>query len=85
MWGVSKETVRRMFSEQPGVLRITHTTTNQKRNARKYVTLRRHLCKVRADLEMWMDENDWSSLDEMLGNMGFERVPDPPAYERKQT
>jgi hypothetical protein len=39
MWGVSKDTVRRVFSDQPGVLRITHTT-NKKRNARRYVTLR---------------------------------------------
>jgi len=43
----------------------------------------RHLRKVRADLEQWMDENEWSSLDEMRGNMGFERVPDPAAYERE--
>jgi dihydroorotate dehydrogenase (fumarate) len=43
----------------------------------------RHLRKVRADLEKWMDENEWSSLDEMRGNMGFERVPDPAAYERE--
>jgi len=42
----------------------------------------RHLRKVRADLEEWMDENEWSSLDEMRGNMGFERVADPAAYER---
>jgi hypothetical protein len=39
MWKVSKDTVRRVFSNIPGVLRITHTT-NKKRNARKYVTLR---------------------------------------------
>jgi dihydroorotate dehydrogenase (fumarate) len=43
----------------------------------------RHLRKVRADLEQWMDENEWSSLDEMRGNMGFERVSDPAAYERE--
>jgi dihydroorotate dehydrogenase (fumarate) len=43
----------------------------------------RHLRKVRADLEKWMDENEWSSLNEMRGNMGFERVPDPAAYERE--
>jgi dihydroorotate dehydrogenase (fumarate) len=42
----------------------------------------RHLRKVRADLEAWMDENEWSSLDEMRGNMGFERISDPAAYER---
>jgi dihydroorotate dehydrogenase (fumarate) len=42
----------------------------------------RHLRKVRADLEAWMDENEWSALDDMRGNMGFERIPDPAAYER---
>jgi dihydroorotate dehydrogenase (fumarate) len=43
----------------------------------------RHLRLVRADLETWMAENEWSSLDEMRGNMGFERIPDPAAYERE--
>ncbi|MGH7493042.1 MAG: dihydroorotate dehydrogenase-like protein [bacterium] len=43
----------------------------------------RHLRLVRANLEAWMKENEWNSLDEMRGNMGFERVPDPAAYERE--
>jgi dihydroorotate dehydrogenase (fumarate) len=43
----------------------------------------RHLRLVRADLEAWMAENEWNSLDEMRGNMGFERIPDPAAYERE--
>lgn len=42
----------------------------------------RHLRVVRADLETWMMENEWGSLDEMRGNMSFDRVPDPAAYER---
>jgi dihydroorotate dehydrogenase (fumarate) len=42
----------------------------------------RHLGVVRADLEAWMEENEWSSLEEMRGNMGFSRIPDPAAYER---
>ena len=42
----------------------------------------RHLRTVRAELEAWMAENEWSSLDEMRGNMSFGRVPDPAAYER---
>jgi hypothetical protein len=29
-----------------------------------------------------MDENGWSALDDMRGNMGFDRIPDPAAYER---
>lgn len=43
----------------------------------------RHLRLVRANLEAWMRENEWSSLDEMRGNMSFERIPDPAAYERE--
>lgn len=43
----------------------------------------RHLLRVRADLEAWMTENGWTSLDEMRGNMGFSRIPDPAAYERE--
>jgi dihydroorotate dehydrogenase (fumarate) len=42
----------------------------------------RHLRTVRVDLEAWMDENEWSSLDDLRGNMGFGRIPDPAAYER---
>ena len=42
----------------------------------------RHLRKVRADLEAWMQENEWDSLDTMRGNMSFGRIPDPAAYER---
>jgi dihydroorotate dehydrogenase (fumarate) len=42
----------------------------------------RHLGIVKRDLEAWLGENEWPSLDEMRGNMGFDRVPDPAAYER---
>jgi dihydroorotate dehydrogenase (fumarate) len=41
-----------------------------------------HLRKVRADLEAWLEENEWNSLAEMRGNMSLARVPDPAAYER---
>jgi dihydroorotate dehydrogenase (fumarate) len=41
-----------------------------------------HLGRVRADLEAWMAENEWGSLEEMRGNLSLERVPDPGAYER---
>ncbi len=41
-----------------------------------------HLRVLRRDLEAWMEENEWSSLEEMRGNMGFSRIPDPAAYER---
>jgi dihydroorotate dehydrogenase (fumarate) len=42
----------------------------------------RHLGIVRRDLEAWMKENEWSSLDEMRGNMSFGKIPDPASYER---
>ena len=41
-----------------------------------------HLRVLLRDLEAWMAENEWDSLDEMRGNMGFGRIPDPAAYER---
>ena len=41
-----------------------------------------HLGTVRRDLEAWMHEHEWSSLNEMRGNMSLERIPDPAAYER---
>ncbi|HEX2464968.1 MAG TPA: dihydroorotate dehydrogenase-like protein, partial [Thermoanaerobaculia bacterium] len=42
----------------------------------------RHLEVVRAGIEAWMRENEWDSLARMRGNMGFDRIPDPAAYER---
>jgi dihydroorotate dehydrogenase (fumarate) len=42
----------------------------------------RQLRVVRAELETWMEENEWDSLDQMRGNMSFGRIPDPAAYER---
>ena len=44
----------------------------------------RHLRVLRAELEAWMAENEWNSLDEMRGNMSFQRIPDPAAYERER-
>ena len=41
-----------------------------------------HLRTVRQDIESWMQEHEWSSLNEMRGNMSFDRIPDPAAYER---
>ena len=42
----------------------------------------RHLRTLCGDLESWLAENEWSSLDKMRGNMRFDRIPDPAAYER---
>src|SRR5262245_1804528 len=35
----------------------------------------RHIKTVLKQLEAWMVENEWGSLDEMRGNMGFGRIP----------
>ena len=41
-----------------------------------------YLRQVRAEIEQWMAEREWSSLQEMRGNLSYQRVPDPAAYER---
>lgn len=41
-----------------------------------------HLRTLRTELEAWMAEYEWNSLDEMRGNMSFQRIPNPTAYER---
>ena len=41
-----------------------------------------HIKVVRREIEEWMEENEWGSLEEMRGNMSFQRIPDPAAYER---
>ena len=41
-----------------------------------------HLRIVRREVETWMVEQEWGSLNEMRGNMSLERIPDPAAYER---
>ena len=43
-----------------------------------------HLGKVRAELEAWMEENEWSSLNAMRGNMSLERVPRPQGLRASQ-
>lgn len=42
----------------------------------------RYLRALRGELRAWMEENEWNSLEEMRGNMSFQRIPDPSAYER---
>lgn len=41
-----------------------------------------YLRQVRKGLEEWMEENEWSSLTEMRGNMGVDKAPNPKVYER---
>ena len=42
-----------------------------------------HLRTLRTGIEEWMEENEWNSLDEMRGNMSFQRIPNPGTYERE--
>ena len=42
----------------------------------------RYLRTLKAELKAWMTTYEWNSLDEMRGNMSFERIPNPAAYER---
>jgi len=41
-----------------------------------------HLRRVRAEVEAWMVEHEWTSLGDMRGNMSLGKIPDPAAYER---
>jgi len=42
-----------------------------------------YLRSLRTELEAWMLANEWTSLDEMRGNMSFARIPNPAVYERE--
>ena len=41
-----------------------------------------HLRTLRREIEEWMTEHEWDSLNKMRGNMSLGRIPDPAAYER---
>ena len=40
------------------------------------------LPRIRQEMESWMQEHEWESLNEMRGNMSLQKIPDPAAYER---
>ena len=42
----------------------------------------RYLRTLRAELRAWLATYEWNSLDEMRGNMSFQKIPNPAAYER---
>lgn len=42
-----------------------------------------YLRSLRTEVEAWMVANEWSSLDEMRGNMSFQHIPNPAVYERE--
>jgi dihydroorotate dehydrogenase (fumarate) len=41
-----------------------------------------YLRTVLNELEVWLEKNEWSSLNQMRGNMSQERIPNPQTYER---
>lgn len=43
----------------------------------------RYLQTLRTEVEAWMIANEWESLNEMRGNMSFQRIPNPAVYERE--
>ena len=43
----------------------------------------RYLQTLRAEVEAWMIANEWQSLEQMRGNMSFQRIPNPAIYERE--
>ena len=40
------------------------------------------LAELRHGVTTWLEEHEYSSLDELRGSMSLERCPDPAAYER---
>jgi len=42
-----------------------------------------YLRTLRTEVEAWMTANEWSSLEEMRGNMSFQKIPNPAVYERE--
>jgi len=41
-----------------------------------------HLALLRSEMERWMQENEYTSLKQMLGNMSLAKCPDPSAFSR---
>jgi dihydroorotate dehydrogenase (fumarate) len=44
----------------------------------------RHIKRVLADMEQWMEEHDYHSVQQMKGSMSQKSVADPAAFERAQ-
>jgi dihydroorotate dehydrogenase (fumarate) len=41
-----------------------------------------YLALLRSEMERWMQENEYTSLRQMLGNMSLAKCPDPSAFSR---
>jgi dihydroorotate dehydrogenase (fumarate) len=42
----------------------------------------RELATIRHDLETWMEEHEYTSVEQMKGSMSQRSGPDPAAFER---
>jgi dihydroorotate dehydrogenase (fumarate) len=42
----------------------------------------RELATIRHDLETWMEEHEYTSVEQMKGSMSQRSCPDPAAFER---
>lgn len=40
--------------------------------------------EIIADVEQWMEKNNYSSIEEFRGKMSYKNIPDPTVYERAQ-
>ena len=43
-----------------------------------------YIKKMLADVEQWMEKNNYSSIDEFKGKMSYKNIQDPTVYERAQ-
>ena len=41
-----------------------------------------HLAQVLADLDTWMEEHEYNSIQEMRGSASYQSISEPAAYER---
>lgn len=41
-----------------------------------------HLAAILRDLQLWLDENEYASIEQMKGSMSRKNCPDPGAFER---
>jgi len=41
-----------------------------------------HISKIITDLEQWLEEHEYESLDQMRGSMSMKNVSDPGAFMR---
>lgn len=43
-----------------------------------------HLKTIASQMEVWMEEKEYESVEQMIGSMCYERVQNPSSYERAQ-